>query len=154
MKRLNPEKLQVINLCDDEEFKSGKSARCYTLTHSDLTGDMLLTIGSCYDKKQVSGFYTRLMRDEVLAELVKTDTGWELKVHCHVSGGLILGTSKWRDDIFHAELPLALEAICYGDRSIFTSDTEFGKASIKVHFHSHLDKYNRVEDWGTVADCA
>ena len=114
----------------------------------------MLTIGSCFDKKQVSGFYTRLMRDEVLAELVKTGTGWELKVHCHVSGGLILGAPKWRNDIFHAELPLALEAIIYGDRGLFTPDVEFGQASIKVYFHSHLDKYNRVENWGTAVDFA
>jgi len=43
--------------------------RCYTLTHSDRTGDLFLTIGAKYDQKQIAGLYTRLMRDEVLAEL-------------------------------------------------------------------------------------
>ena len=154
MERLDPQKLHVINLCNDEAFCQGKPTRCYTLTHSDFTGDMFLTIGCAYDKKQVSGLYTRLMRDEVLSELVKTDTGWELRVHCHVSGGMVLGKAKWRNDIFHAELPLALEAIIYGDRALFTSDAGLGEASIKVHFHSPLSKYNRVEDWGTVPDYA
>ena len=154
MKRLDPQKLHVVNLCNDSVFGHGNPTRHHTLTHSDFTGDMFLTIGCAYNKKQVSGLYTRLMRDEVLSELVKTDTGWELRVHCHVSGGMVLGKAKWRNDIFHAELPLALEAIIYGDRALFTSDAGLGEASIKVHFHSPLSKYNRVEDWGTVSGYA
>jgi len=39
------------------------------------------------------------MRDEVLAEW-ETNKRIALHVHCHVSGGLVIGLSKWRDSIF------------------------------------------------------
>lgn len=38
--------------------------RAYTLTHSDRTGDLFLSIGPKHDEAQVAGLYTRLMRDE------------------------------------------------------------------------------------------
>jgi hypothetical protein len=62
MKRLNPEKLQV-------EYRNGVTTtepvggRKYTLTHSDKTGDLFLTIGLEYAFDQITK-----MRDEVLAE--------------------------------------------------------------------------------------
>lgn len=62
LKRLNPDKLHV-------EFRPGVTmtepvnGRKYTLTHSDITADLFLTIGLqfAYDK-------VNTMRDEVLAE--------------------------------------------------------------------------------------
>jgi hypothetical protein len=69
--RLAPHKLHVT-------FVSGVSRegpvvpRAYTLTHSDSTGELFLTVGPTYDRRQISGWYTRLMRDEVLAE-------WQLR---------------------------------------------------------------------------
>ncbi len=42
--------------------------RCYTLTHSDVSGKLYLTIARNYDKAQISSWYTRFMRDEVLGE--------------------------------------------------------------------------------------
>ena len=99
MKRLSPDKLHVTNLTASNSG-IGNLPRRYTLTHSDMTGDLYLTIGDDYDKKQISRLYTRLMRDEVLAELVKNEGCLELRVHCHVSGGLVVGTAKWRSDIF------------------------------------------------------
>jgi hypothetical protein len=68
MNALNPCKLHVT-------FHAGNSAgvlafpRRYTLTHSDMTGDLFLTIRAEYDQTQIAGLYTLLMRDEVLAEL-------------------------------------------------------------------------------------
>eukprot|EP00887_Chlorella_sp_A99_P001981 scaffold18.g1981.t1 len=42
--------------------------RCYTLTHSDLTGNLTLSIGPHFNRAQLAGWYTRILRDEVLAE--------------------------------------------------------------------------------------
>jgi len=49
---------------------SGANAatRTYTLTHNDLTGALLLSIGPRVNAEQVRGLYTRLVRDEVVAE--------------------------------------------------------------------------------------
>ena len=126
--------------------------RRYTLTHSDATGDLFLTIGADYDEEQISGVYTRLMRDEVLAEWHEEAGMPALHVHCHVSGGIILGGAGWRYRIFQHELPLVLEAFRYGDRDLFDARPELDQAPIQIHFHAVQKQYNKVEDWGVPAD--
>ena len=131
-----------------------ETPRYYTLTHSDTTGDLFLSIGLCYDTKQTSKLYTRLMRDEVLAEFTEDLNQTVLNVHCHVSGGIVLGTAGWRDDIFRRELPLVLEAFRHGDRRLFEAHPELDRAPIQVNFHARQAQYNRVETWGTPVDYA
>ena len=153
MNRLKPEKLHT-------RFAPGGgpdgpvAPRRYTLTHSDTTGDLFLTIGLDYDRKQISGWYTRFMRDEVLAEWLREEEQDHpaLHVHCHVSGGLVAGPAGWRDMILKRELPLALEALCFGDRVFFESYPELDHAPILVHFHAAQSRYDRVEPWGVLAD--
>ena len=66
MSKLNPEKLSV-------EFRIGVTAkdpvipRRYTLTHSDITSELFLTIGLTYAFDKTSA-----ARDEVLGEWIKT----------------------------------------------------------------------------------
>jgi hypothetical protein len=151
MKRLNTDKLHVTDLTAATSG-IGSLPRRYTITHSDLTGDLYLTIADEYDRKQISKLYTRLMRDEVLAELVKSEGALELRVYCHVSGGLTLGTAKWRSSIFHSELPLVLEAIRYGDRNLFETDPHLDQTVVNVYFRSRNGRYNQVENWGVMAD--
>ena len=67
MKRLNPENL-CINFLPRTTIEGPLIPRRYTLTHSDRTGELFLYVGIDYNKHQISGWYTRLMRDEVLAE--------------------------------------------------------------------------------------
>ncbi len=74
MKNLKPSKLTV-------QFLPGAQPdgpilpRRYTLTHSDSTGELLLSIGLEFNRPQISGWYTRLMRDEVLAEWIDSSKG-------------------------------------------------------------------------------
>jgi hypothetical protein len=74
MSRLDPRKLHV-------QFAPGVmpqgplAPRRYTLTHSDSTGDLFLTVAPEVDRKQIAGWYTRLMRDEVLAEWQEGEEG-------------------------------------------------------------------------------
>lgn len=149
MSELRPEKLQVT-------FQEGTSAgelslpRRYTLTHSDVTGDLFLSIGAEYDRKQISGFYTRLMRDEVLAELTEDAQGMSLHVYCHVSGGFVFGSAGWRNDILHHHMRMVIEALHYGDKKLFTSNPELEQVKVWVHFASNRARYNRVEDWGFI----
>jgi hypothetical protein len=151
MSRLQPAKLHV-RLGDGITSTDPVTPRCYTLTHSDASGDLFLTISRQYDKKQVSGWYTRLMRDEVIAEWLWVESGPELNVFCHVSGGLTFGTARWRYAIFRHELPLVLEAFRYGDRQFFVFHPALDLAPIKVHFHSHRKHYQRTENWGVPAN--
>jgi hypothetical protein len=149
MSRLDPQKLHV-------SFHAGTSPsilefpRRYTLTHSDMTGDLFLSIGAKYDRKQIAGIYTRLMRDEVLAEWKNDGDQAALHVYVHVSGGIAFGFAFWRNEILHYHMPMVLEACRYGDREIFQSHPTLDEASVFVHFASHRKRYNRVEDWGQI----
>jgi hypothetical protein len=151
MERLNPEKLHVTYLTGTTP-ENLVLPRLYTLTHSDRTGELFLTIGGQYDKQQISKLYTRLMRDEVLAELADDGDRLVFKVYCHVSGGFIIGPAKWRYNIFHSELPLVLEAIRYGDRTLFEKNPQLDSTPVLICFQSTDNRFNRVENWGVMAD--
>lgn len=146
MKRLNPDKLYV-------ELRHGVTntepviGRKYTLTHSDITGDLFLTIGRqfAYDK-------INTMRDEVLAEW-RTYNGYPfLYVYVYVDGQFGPGISAIRNYIFRRELPLALEAIRYGDNSFFVEHPDLDNAPIQIRFDSTNPNYNRFEYWGNLKD--
>jgi hypothetical protein len=146
MERLNPDKLYV-------DFRTGVTmtepviGRKYTLTHSDITADLFLTIGLqfAYDK-------VNAMRDEVLAEW-RTNNGFPfLYVYVYVDGQIDPAVSAMRNAIFRRELPLALEAIRYGDRRFFTARPDLDNAPIWIHFDSTNPEYNRFESWGTPND--
>ena len=151
MKRLNPDKLHVTYLADttpDELIVP----RCYTLTHSDITGELFLSIGGEFNKQQISKLYTRLMRDEVLVELSQDVDNLVFRVYCHVSGGFVVGTAKWRYNIFKAELPLVLESVRYGDRFIFEQEPKLDTIPVFIHFSSKNTRFNKVENWGTMSE--
>lgn len=150
MSDLNPEKLHV-RWMEISDQQSHTFPRAYTLTHSDRTGDLFLTIGPDIDRKQISGWYTRLMRDEVLAKWEKEGDGWSLHVHLHVSGGIVLGTARWRAAIFRQHLPGVLQAFRHGD-PIFSRHPELDHAPIYVHFHAKQTKFNQTERWGRFED--
>ncbi|MBC7251353.1 MAG: staygreen family protein [Anaerolineae bacterium] len=151
MSRIKPEKLHV-RFTEGMTQESPVTPRRYTLTHSDITGELFLTVGSEYNTEQTSGLYARLMRDEVLAEWRHDEDGPALHVTCHVSGGLVLGPAALRDFFFRKELPLALKALRYGDRDFFAAYPELDWAPIWVHFHSNRQRYRCLERWGTPAD--
>jgi hypothetical protein len=146
MSSFDPRKLHVT-------FEGGVPAgalvipRRYTLTHSDVTGDLFLTIGAEYDRAQIAGLYTRLMRDEVLAEWKNYGDQAALHVYVHVSGGIAFGFAGWRNAILHYHMPMVLEAFRYGDREIYSRHPELDEAEVLVHFVSHRKRYNREEDW-------
>lgn len=146
VKRLNPDKLYV-------EYRPGVTktepviSRKYTLTHSDITADLFLNIGLqfAYDK-------INPMRDEVLAEWRTYNGNPFLYVYVYVDGQFEPLVSSIRDGIFRRELPLALEAIRYGDNSFFDAHPDLDNAPIWIHFDSTNPDYNRFEYWGTLKD--
>ncbi len=145
MKKLNPEKLNV-------EFRDGVTAtdpvigRKYTLTHSDVTADLFLTVGLEYAFDQITN-----MRDEVLAEWQEDDKAPFLSGYIYVGqfGPII---TKIRDTVFRRELPLALEAIVYGDSELFSKYPQLKHAPIWIYFDSPNPEYEKFEYWGTPAD--
>jgi magnesium dechelatase len=146
MAHLNPEQIRV-SFNQGAQPDGPTHPRAYTLTHSDLTGELFLTIGKTYNRGQVSGIYTRLMRDEVLAEW-SDDEQPSLHVHCHVSGGLVFGTAGYREATFRHHMPMVLEAFYYGEQTLVELHPELGDAPVIVHFHTRLHKWDKVETWG------
>lgn len=151
MRHLNPNKLHVKFL-QGVTPEDPMHPRAYTLTHSDSTGDLFLTIARQYNQKQISGWYTRLMRDEVLAKWEYLDNTFSLRVYCHVSGGLIFGTANWRESIFRSHMPMVLEAFRYGDRRLFHNHPELDNAKILVYFKRARSDQGKVENWGQPKD--
>jgi hypothetical protein len=146
MSRLNPEKLSV-------EFRDGITAvepiipRRYTLTHSDITAELFLTIGSTYAYDKIND-----MRDEVLGEWMRYGIGYVYCVYLYVDGQYGPYMAAMRDRIFRRELSLALEAIRYGDRKLFEAYPELDNAPITVYFMSSIPQYNKVENWRTFSE--
>lgn len=145
MGRLNPEKLFV-------EFRQGVTPtepiilRRYTLTHSDLTAELFLTIGQDYAVDKITA-----MRDEVLAEWKEQNNQYVFLAHVDVDG-LTPDRQAIRNAVFRRELSLALEAIRYGDRRFFAAHPNLDQAPIFVYFHSAIPQFNGVENRGTFAD--
>lgn len=145
MERLKPEKLNV-------KYGAGTTTtepimgRKYTLTHSDLTADLFLTIGLVYAYDEINE-----MRDEVLAEWQTYEGNPLLYVYVYVGqyGPVITAI---RDTIFRRELPLALEAIRYGDSEFFMEHPQLDKAPIWIYFDSSNPDYNKFEYWGSPKD--
>jgi len=153
MSELIPSKLHVT-LHKGTSERELYLPRRYTLTHSDVTSDLFLSIGAAYDQKQISGWYTRLMRDEVLAEFKEENGAESLHVYCHVSGGIVLGTAGWRNDILQHHMRMVIEALRYGDRELVSAHPQLDDAKVRVHFASKRARYNRVEDWGLFKEYA
>jgi hypothetical protein len=150
MTHLNPDLLHV-KFIDGVNETGPLKPRVYTLTHSDTTGELFLTIGKEINFPQISGIYTRLMRDEVIAEWELSEPA-TLHVFCHVSGGLVFGTVRMRYNIFKFHMPMVLEAFCYGDRALIKEHPKLKKGCVVVHFIAKQKRFDRDEDWGLIED--
>jgi Staygreen protein len=56
-------KLSIVHLpCSFFDGTQPPRRRRYTLTHNDITGDLLLSIGSTFNSSQLDGWYVKLIR--------------------------------------------------------------------------------------------
>ncbi|MEH7095834.1 staygreen family protein [Neobacillus vireti] len=144
MSNFNPEKLS-IEYRDEITATEPIIPRCYTLTHSDLTGDLFLTIGVQYAWDKINP-----MRDEVLGEWKQIGGSLYYFVYLQIDQGQYTkNVSAKRNEIFRRELPLALTAIRYGDRFLFNTYPKLNHASIIINFMSAYPQFARQESWGT-----
>ena len=144
MSNFNPEKLSV-------KYMDGITAtelvipRCYTLTHSDFTGELFLTIGIYYAWENIN-----LKRDEVLGEWKQNGSSIYYYVYLYIDQGEYnVNLSAKRNEIFRRELPLALTAIRYGDRFLFDAYPNLDQSLIIINFMSAYPQFARQESWGT-----
>ena len=139
-----PEKLSVEYM-DGANTTEPVIPRRYTLTHSDLTGELFLNIGINYAWEKINS-----LRDEVLGEWKKYGDSLNFYVYLYVDQGQYPpSVSAKRNEIFRRELPLALTAIRYGDRSFFNTSPHLDQAPIIINFMSAYPQFARQENWGT-----
>ncbi|PRW56547.1 Histone-lysine N-methyltransferase ASHR1 [Chlorella sorokiniana] len=173
----DPDKLRVQYLPGGRE--PGLAAgRRYTLTHNDVTGSLQLSIGREYNRDQLDGWYTRMLRDEILAEWRETAApvrsssngsssdgeggGWRsapqpsLHVYCHVSGEeLWPAPPALRSFIFQREMALVLDTIMHAERDMLLAVMPtLADAPVYVHLHSDIPALDRVLEWGRLGDRA
>lgn len=145
IKRLNPDKL-TTTLRDGITSVTPIEGRKYTLTHSDITAELFLDIGKRYAVEKIGA-----MRDEVLGKWCYTNQ-YHYCAYVLVDQEYDPVLSEMRNKIFMKELPLALEAIRFGDKIFFEAHPALNKVPIWIYFSSANPKLNRVENFGTFQD--
>ncbi len=140
--RLNPDKLYV-EFRDDITKTQPIIGRRYTLTHSDITANLFLTIGLNYAYDKITE-----MRDEVLATWKINDNEYFLYTYCYVGRDFDYNESKIRYKIFNRELPLALEAIRYGDSTFFKANPKLDNSPVWVYFDSSYPEFSGYRYFG------
>ena len=148
MSKFNPERLTV-------EFRDGVTAtkpvipRNHTLTHSDFTGELFLTIGIQFAWDKVNPD----MRDEVIGLWKMNEDSLYYNVYINLDKEEHdFNEAIRRNEIFRRELPLALTAIRYGDRCIFDLYPNLDCAIIVVNFMSFYPELYNQEIWGTFSN--
>lgn len=145
MSTFKPEKLSVKFIPPATQYEPIDS-RKYTLTHSDHTGELFLSIGFIYDYQIIN----LKMRDEVFAEWITQNGEYLLLGRVYISmGEYDKNLSLTRYLIFKRELELALTAIMYGDRSFFTYYPMLIDAPIYIQFQSIFPEFNNTIYYGT-----
>lgn len=143
MKRLNPDKLTTT--FDGVNRRNPIIPRQYTLTHSDETAELFLVVG-----RQISYQAIGPMRDEVIAKWRLCQGKYTLYGMVHVDDDTGIQTaSAVRYKIFQREMPLALEAIRYGDRKFFETHPSLDQAQIWIAFVSCYPEFDELQYWGT-----
>ncbi|WP_075980614.1 staygreen family protein [Bacillus massilinigeriensis] len=145
MNKINLEKLSVTYLPPATEFNP-VDGRKYTLTHSDTTGELYLSIGNGYAFSSINPN----TKDEVLAEWVTHMGQYMLNGKVYISGGEYGEEhAKARFIIFKNELELAITAIVYGDRSLYLNYPWLLDSPIYIKFESIFPQFNQVLYFGT-----
>lgn len=119
--------------------------RKYTLTHSDVTGNLFLSIGYNYDTSAINLH----RRDEIIAQWTKKNEKLVLFGKAYISGGEFDETTAGeRLYIFQKEMTTALKAIVNGDKQLYTQFPSLLTASIYIYFESIYPDFSRVVYYG------
>ncbi len=143
---LDPAKLKV-EYCGGITSSGPIFPRRYTLTHSDTTGELFLTLAPNYAYNKI-----KPLRDEVLGEWRYYNNKYVFYASVYVDGEFGPDQAERRNSIFIRELPLALSAIRYGDSAFFAANPILKNAPIYVYFDSSISTYNRMEYWGPFSE--
>ncbi|MGM9931861.1 staygreen family protein [Pradoshia sp.] len=119
--------------------------RTYTLTHSDETGELFLSVGGGIDSSKIDW----KMRDEVIGTWQIRGGQYYLVCSVHISAGEFdENKARARYSIFKEEMPLALKGIINGDKGLFGYYPWLLNAPVQVEFCSIYPEFNQVMYYG------
>jgi len=121
--------------------------RKYTITHSDDTADLFVTIGREYAEDKVNE-----LRDELYLTYEMTKDGLVLMGKVLLDGEGVEGRTELRNRIFAKELPIALQAVRIGDHKFFEEIPFLDTIPIYIWFQSELPAYNKLYPYGTMTE--
>lgn len=144
MREFDPSKVNT-EYRDNITYTSPIEGRKYTITHSDFTAELFVTIGLKYAEDKINP-----TRDEVLMEITKLRDENIFYGEVVVDAEGIKGNSKIRNEIFIREMPTALKAIRYADDKLFEEYPDLDKNYIYIKFKSTNPKYNKLRCFGNM----
>ena len=121
--------------------------RKYTITHSDETAELFVTIGTEY----ATDLYSPI-RDELILSIDDVDNNIILQGYVNVDSHNNFGTRKLRNDIFLREIPLALKSTFYADRIFFQNYNCLMNVPVIINFLSADKQYNKRYYYGTIGN--
>ena len=146
----------MLNNSPATTSKSLVQPRRYTLTHNDMTRNLTLSVSKEFNEVQTSIWYTKLLRDEVLAEW-RSD-GLHVFVQVSADGAWwIRWAAPLRAIVFRQKLQLVLDTLRYAERKLFAKHPELLDTPVYVNFSSIESAKTRPEDnekeyWGLLKD--
>lgn len=144
MKKLNPQKVFVQYRDYMEPFGPIEN-RKYTITHSDITGELFVFIALEYANDQAN-----VLRDEVRMAWETDEKGYVLVGSVLLDGNGVIGDAKIRSKIFYNEMPTALQALRQADRFLFDSAPYLDNTPIYIQFISTNPGMNQIYDYGLI----
>ncbi len=132
---------------DNVTATSPLEKRTYTMTHSDETGDLFVTIGLHYATDKVSP-----MRDEVYLLWQKIEGKDLLYGEVLIDGDGLQGNAAIRNNIFKKEMPLALQAIYTADEPLFEKYPHLKDTPVLINFKASDPTYNKLYSYGPIGN--
>jgi hypothetical protein len=144
LKKLNPQKV-FVQYRDTMTPYGSVIDRKYTITHSDITGELFVFVANWYAEDQI----TR-MRDEVRVAWEQNKKETVLAGFVIVDGSGEIGNAYIRNRIFYNEMPTALQALRKADRFLFDKNPNLDNTPVFIHFISGNSIYDKTYGFGVI----
>lgn len=144
MRELSPQKVFAQYRDIMKPYEPVKDRR-YTITHSDITGELFVFVSEYYAEDQITK-----MHDEVRIVWGYYNKELALIGEVTVDNSDITGDSSVRNNIFYNEMPIALQALRQADRFLFEKYYNLDNTPVYICFISSNPEYNKIYNFGAI----
>lgn len=137
----------IVEFRNDVNYNLPVLGRSYTVTHSDSTGEIFVTIGTQYATDKFNS-----LNDQVLLCMECYNGHFQLNgmVSLDLPGSNY--SAPQRGKIFYDNMNIALMAIRYADRQFYERCCFLDNTPIFIHFCSHEPRLNKVYSFGEISE--